>query len=78
MSLTVKINMALREQICQKLEAEELIHVYSHYHGLLVVQIQKRLLLRCIHHFESDLINNMDNMCISGTEPSSVNLSQRK
>ena len=38
----------------------------------------KKLLLRCINHFESDLINNihMDNMCISGTTPSSVILSQ--
>ena len=33
---------------------------------------EKRLLLRCIHHFNSDLINNMDHMRISGTEPSSV------
>ena len=31
---------------------------------------------RCIHHFKSDLINNMDHMRISGTEPSSVILSQ--
>ena len=30
---------------------------------------KKRFLLRCIHHFKSDLINNMDHMCISGTEP---------
>ena len=37
---------------------------------------KKRLLLRCIHHFKSDLINNMYHMCISGTEPSSVVLSQ--
>ena len=39
---------------------------------------KKRLLLRCIHHFKSDLINNMDHMRISGTEPSSVILSQTK
>ena len=39
---------------------------------------EKRLLLRCIHHFKSDLINNMDHMRISGNEPSSVILSQRK
>ena len=37
---------------------------------------EKRLLLRCIHHFKSDLINYMDHMHISGTEPSSVILSQ--
>ena len=37
---------------------------------------KKRLLLRCIHHFKSDLVNNMDHMRISGTEPSSVILSQ--
>ena len=41
------------------------------------MKYKKRLLLRCIHHFKSDLINNMDHMRISGTEPSSVVLSQR-
>ena len=40
--------------------------------------IKKRLLLRCIHHFKSDLINNMDHMHISGTEPSSMILSQKR
>ena len=44
-----------------------------------VVEIQKkRLLLRCIHHFQSDFINNMNHMLILGTEPSSVFLSQTK
>ena len=33
--------------------------------------IKKRLLLRCIHHFKSDLIYNLDHMRISGTEPCS-------
>ena len=33
-----------------------------------VNKYKKRLLLRCIHHFQSDLINIMDHMCISGTE----------
>ena len=42
------------------------------------LQYKKRLLPRCIHHFISDLINNMDHMRISGTEPSSVILSQTK
>ena len=45
---------------------------------LLIANYKKRLLPRCIHHFKSDLINNMDHMRISGTEPSSVILSQRK
>ena len=40
-------------------------------------EYKKRLLLRCIHHFKSDWINNMDHMRISGTEPSSVILSQK-
>ena len=35
------------------------------------VLYQERLLLRCIHHFNLDSINNMDHMRISGTEPSS-------
>ena len=39
---------------------------------------KKRLLLRCIHHFKSDLIYNMDHKRISGTQPSSVILSQTK
>ena len=30
-------------------------------------QYKKRLLLRCLHHFKSNLINNMDHMRISGT-----------
>ena len=41
------------------------------------VPYKKRLLLRCLHHFKSDSNNNMDHMRISGTEPSSVVLSQR-
>ena len=41
-----------------------------------MTEYKKRLLLRCIHHLKSDLINNMDHMRISGTEPSSVILSQ--
>ena len=40
------------------------------------LKYKKRLLLRCKHHFKSDLINNMDHMRISGTEPSSVILGQ--
>ena len=42
------------------------------------IKLKKRLLLRWIHHFESDWINNVDHMRISGTEPSWVILSQRK
>ena len=53
-----------------------LITSFSSVH-LLTLYI-KRLLPRCIHHFNSDLINNMDHMRISGIEPSSVILSQRK
>ena len=43
-----------------------------------ILNYKKRLLLRCIHHFISDSINNVDHMSISGTEPSSVILRQRK
>ena len=39
---------------------------------------KKRLQLGCIHHSISNFINNMDHMRISGTEPSSVILSQTK
>ena len=34
--------------------------------------------IRCIHHFNSDLINNMDHVHISSTGPSSVILSQKR
>ena len=34
------------------------------------------LLPSCIHHFKWDSINNIDHMCIKGTEPSSVILSK--
>ena len=44
----------------------------------LFLFLKKRLLLRCIHHFKSDLINNMDHKRISGTEPSPVIFSQTK
>ena len=40
-----------------------------------VVEIWKELLLICIHYFQSDFIDNMDHMLISGTEPSLVILS---
>ena len=43
-----------------------------------VVEIQKKIRIRCIYHFKSDFITNMDHMRISGTEPSSVILSQTK
>ena len=35
------------------------------------VKYKKRLLVRCIHHFKSDLVYNMDHMRISGIEPRS-------
>ena len=41
-------------------------------------EYKKRILLRRIHNFKSDLINYMDHMHISGTKPSSVILSQNK
>ena len=42
------------------------------------LKYKKRLLLRCIHDFKSDLIWNMDHMHISGTEPYSVILLPNK
>ena len=53
---------------------EELTAVYVPTGFLKYRQI---LLLRCKHHFKSDLINNMEHMRISGTESSSVILSQK-
>ena len=54
---------------------------YSHPElpwGAGLLQYKKRLLLRCIHHFISELIYNMDDMRISGTEPLSVIFSHTK
>ena len=45
-------------------------------YSLYIKQYEKRLLPRCIHHFKSNLMNNMDHMRISGNEPSSVILCQ--
>ena len=41
------------------------ISSYFHYQNDNIIKHKKRLLLRCIHHFKSDLINNMDYMRIS-------------
>ena len=45
--------------------------------GVNRLKYKKRLLLRCIHHFKSDLIYIMDHMRISGDESSLVILSQK-
>ena len=52
--------------------------ILKNKNSYLLLELKKRLLLRCIHHFKSDLINDMEHRRISGTEPSSVILSQRK
>ena len=56
------------------------LHVGSILHAFLFkrYKYKKRLLLRCKHHFKADLINKMDDMRISGTEPSSLTLSQKR
>ena len=56
----------------------ELSVLFSSKSDQVCLEYEKRLLLRCIHHFKSDLVYNMDHMRISGIEPSSVILSQRK
>ena len=38
---------------------------------------KKRRLRRCIHNFKSDLIDNMDHMRISGTEPRQWSLAKK-
>ena len=42
------------------------IIVYQKYTGTSI-KYEKRLLRRCMHHFKSDSINNMDHMHNSGT-----------
>ena len=46
--------------------------MYTLFYFYLYFYYTKRLRLRCIHHFKSDLINNMDRIRISCTENSSV------
>ena len=48
-------------------------HSVSQIHlDLLTCKYRKSVLLICTHNVESDLINNMDHMRISASEPSSV------
>ena len=74
---------ALKRYVSTEVDRRTWLHVPSGTHWSTssdthqVVEIQKETLPSCIHHFKSDLINNMDHMRISGTEPSSVVLSQR-
>ena len=37
-----------------------------------LIDDMEHIRIRCIHHFKSDSINNMDHMRISSTEPSPV------
>ena len=53
-------------------------HVQSNIPLNLRREYKKSRLLRCINHFELDLINNKDNIRISGTEPSSLILRENK
>ena len=59
---------------CSSLQHLSFVYVDPRHNWHILYK--KRLLLRYIHHFESDLINNTDHMRISGTEPSSVILSK--
>ena len=42
-----------------------------------ILVYEKRLLHRCINHLKSDLINNMDHMCITGTDPHKWSLAKQ-
>ena len=72
--LTRKILMLSKRYESTEVDRRTWLHVPSGTHWSTssdthqVVEIKKRLLLRCIHHFKSDLINNMDHMRISGTK----------
>ena len=48
--------------------------VHKQWHSPSGLKYTKRLLVRCVHHFKADLINNMDRMRISGTEPNCLHL----
>ena len=59
--------------------APEDFHSYFEYARInFLRKYKKRLLFWCLPHFISDIINNMDNMRISGIEHSLVILSQTK
>ena len=51
-------------------KTSELFYFYT----VLFRKPKNRPLLRCIHHLNLDLINNMDHMHISNTEPSLVSI----
>ena len=45
-----------------------LLWIYTTISVQIITKYKKRLLLRCMHHFNSDSINNMDHMRISATK----------
>ena len=55
-----------------------IIHALYKNDNLTHVQIKKETPAKMYTRFKADLINDMDHMCILGTEPSSVILSQRE
>ena len=57
---------------------EHLRRVLHAYRARLLIRTPGPVPYKIIHHFKSDLINNMDHKRISGTEPSSVILRQIK
>ena len=52
------------------------VYVLVEFSYYMYVEYKKRFLLKSLHLFKSDLINNMDNMRNSGTGPSLVILDQ--
>ena len=61
------VNFPIFHLICSSVLARCLLLTIQRY--VRVLKYKKRHPHRCIHHFKSDLIYNMDHMRISGTEP---------
>ena len=65
----------MQRVICnvQQGQTRQKSHWYKHEFS---IQYKKRISIRYIDHFKSDLINNMDHLRILGNEPSSMILIQ--
>ena len=61
-----KSNFKIKVTMSKIIRTRQIIHIVPYIQTVLS-QYKNRLLLRCIHYFKSDLINNMDHMRIWGT-----------
>ena len=60
-------NSRVSTQILTKIYRQWLKNIIIIKFSIILTKLKKRLLLRCIQYFDSNLINNIDNILISGT-----------